>query len=141
VRQRGRKSIEANLIPLNVSGGQSFLKAPATLSSAERQLFAEVVGAVDPRHFVKSDMPLLVSYIQATIVARRLTPKGARPDPKVVTSWERAVRVQATLATRLRLAPQSRTSPKTVGRYHDGTRATEVQSSNFYDELRAKNGG
>ena len=30
--------------------------------------------------------------------------------------WEKAVRMQATLATRLRLSPHSRISPKTVAR-------------------------
>jgi hypothetical protein len=30
--------------------------------------------------------------------------------------WEKATRMQATLATRLRLSPQARTDPKTIGR-------------------------
>jgi hypothetical protein len=32
------------------------------------------------------------------------------------TTWEKAVRMQAVLATKLRLAPQARVDPKTVGR-------------------------
>ena len=36
--------------------------------------------------------------------------------PSKIMLWEKAVRMQATLATRLRLSPQSRVDPKTVGR-------------------------
>jgi hypothetical protein len=38
-------------------------------------------------------------------------------DPAKVAVWEKAVRVQAMLATRLRLSPQARTDPKTIGRH------------------------
>jgi hypothetical protein len=86
------------------------------LTTAERTLFAELIGACDARHFVRSDLPLLISYIQATLLARRLAVKLSKNDPSVVASWERADRVQAMLATRLRLAPQARTDPKTIAR-------------------------
>ena len=54
---------------------------------------------------------MLVSYVQATLLSR----VTAR-DPKMIAVWEKATRMQATLATRLRLAPQSRTDPKTLAR-------------------------
>ena len=42
--------------------------------------------------------------------------KNAATDATALATWEKAVRVQATLATRLRLAPQARLDPKTVAR-------------------------
>ena len=57
------------------------------------------------------DLPLLTSFVQATLISRR-----AARDPREAVLWERAVRTQAMLATRLRLTPQSRIDPKTLGR-------------------------
>jgi hypothetical protein len=70
-----------------------------------------LVGACDQAHFRSSDLPLLASYVQASVIAR-----DAARDASKIMLWERAVRMQATLATRLRLSPQSRIDPKTLGR-------------------------
>jgi hypothetical protein len=77
------------------------------------------VDACDASHFRESDLPLLISYIQATLISR-----GAAHDPDRIALWEKATRMQATLATRLRLSPQSRIDPKTLGRQqpHPGPR-------------------
>lgn len=93
------------------------ITAPPHLNKAERALFIELVGCCDPRHFVKSDLPLLTSFVQATLLARSTAPKPGRNknDLDAVAAWEKAVRVMALLATRLRLAPQARSDPKTVG--------------------------
>jgi len=72
-------------------------------------LFSEL--AVNAGHLRPSDVPLLASYVQATIAARRY----AR-DPSTVDLWEKAVRLQAMLATKLRLTAQSRVDPKKLGR-------------------------
>jgi hypothetical protein len=50
-----------------------------------------------------------VSYVQATLMARQTV-----RDPEQVATWDKAVRLQAMLATRLRLTPQSRSDPKTT---------------------------
>ena len=63
-------------------------------------------------------MLLLVSFVQAAVLARSLASTSAKlskPDPTEIGSWEKATRVMAMLATRLRLAPQARNDPKTVG--------------------------
>jgi hypothetical protein len=112
-----RKSAFDNIVPLNFSGLPPHLTAPSGLSADERKLFNELINACDPRHFVKSDLPLLVSYIQSTLLSRRAASQMGR-DPDMVTVWEKATRMQATLATRLRLAPQARTDPLTVARRH-----------------------
>jgi hypothetical protein len=123
MRQRGRKSIAANVVPLNVDGSPPRLIPPSDLSTDERALFVELVGACDPRHFVKSDLPLLISFVQSTLLSRRAAAKMTK-DAGMVKTWETATRMQATLATRLRLAPQARTDPLTIARqqaaYHSG---------------------
>jgi hypothetical protein len=108
--QRGRKSTASNLVALDFTGTQPRLTPPSTLKQAERVLFLELVNGCDPRHFVKSDIPLMVSFVQATILSRRTA------NPSMVGIWEKATRVQAMLATRLRLSPQARTDPKITGR-------------------------
>jgi hypothetical protein len=111
MRQRGRKSETLLAIPV-VNGEPSRLQAPEGLNKAEEGLFNQLVAACSPSHFVEADLPLLVAFVQSTLMARR-----AVRDPAKVAVWEKAVRVQAMLATRLRLSPQSRTDPKTVGRH------------------------
>jgi hypothetical protein len=58
-----------------------------------------------------TDAPLLASYVQATLASRR----SAR-DAALVDVWEKATRLQAMLATKLRLTAQSRVDPKKLGR-------------------------
>lgn len=111
MRQRGRRSAAATLIASHVNGTPSRLTAPTSLTTDERSAFTELVECCAPEHFRESDTPLLISYVQATVIAR-----GAAHDPKRAALWERAVRMQAMLATRLRLSPQSRSDPKTVAR-------------------------
>jgi hypothetical protein len=62
---------------------------------------------------VPSDLPLLVSYVQATLLSRQAV-AGASTDAAALALWEKATRMQATLATRLRLSPQARLDPKTL---------------------------
>ena len=104
MRQRGRKS-DTQLETLQVDGEPPRLKPPPNLDDTERELFIELVNAVSPRHFVESDLPLLVSYVQSTLLSRQAIGK-AGTDAGALTTWEKATRVQAMLATRLRLAPQ-----------------------------------
>jgi hypothetical protein len=108
--QRGRKSA-AKLAAPETTGKLPRLSAPSSLIISERTLFNELVASCDSSHFRKSDIPLLVSFVQATLIAQ-----AASHNPEKITLWEKAVRMQATLATRLRLAPQSRVDPKSLGR-------------------------
>ena len=110
MRQRGRRSA-ANLVTLSVDGSPRRLEPPADLRADERALFAQLVNACSPRHFVELDLPLLISFCQATLMAR-----NSANNPKKVGEWERGVRLQCLLATRLRLSVQSRVDPKTLAR-------------------------
>ncbi|MGY3344842.1 MULTISPECIES: hypothetical protein [unclassified Bradyrhizobium] len=62
---------------------------------------------------------MLESFVKATLLARAMA-----DDPDQFTKWEKATRLQASLATRLRLTPASRSDPKTIARNlpYDGPR-------------------
>ena len=109
--QRGRKSASAIAAQPNVTGKPSRLTAPASLTTAERTMFVEFTVSCSAQHFRRSDIPLMVSYIEATLLAR----DSAR-DPDRIATWEKAIKLQCSLATRLRLTPSARSDPKTVAR-------------------------
>ena len=98
-----------------ITGEPRRLDPPSHLDESERALFAELVAACSPKHFVASDLPLLVSFVQATLLSRQAATRAAT-DATALAAWEKATRMQATLATRLRLAPQARTHPKSTAR-------------------------
>ena len=115
--KRGRKSAELIALP-DVQGRPPRLVPPSYLNGAEKKLFNELVNSCDPRHFVESDKPLLVAYVQSALLSRATAHK-----PEDVAVWEKATRMLATLATRLRLAPQARSNPLTVARRQPPTRS------------------
>lgn len=114
MQKRGRASAAA-LANVNVTGTAARQEPPPNLSEEERTLFTELVESCAPTHFVKSDLPLLVSFIQATLLVRRAA-TGMVDNPDMIAVFEKSVKLQATLATRLRLAPQSRLDPKSLAR-------------------------
>ncbi len=122
MRQRGRKSA-ANLASLCVDGKPPRLEPPATFNEAERNVFVDIVGASAPEHSRPSDLPLLVSYVQATVLGEQAATElrnGAVIDGKPspwITVQEKCVRAMVALSLRLRLAPQSRIQPRGVGRF------------------------
>jgi hypothetical protein len=112
MRQRGRKS-QAQLATssADITGKPAKLKAPEHLNEAEGGIFTQVIDAVEPAHFSPVDAPLVAIYSQAVAVTQR----PARDE-----AWERAVKLVATLGTRLRLTPQSRYDARAAAR-HQGT--------------------
>jgi hypothetical protein len=94
-----------------VDGRPSKLEPPSYLTPPEIELFEELVNACSADHFRSSDMPVLVSLVQATLLAR-----NTGRDPDKVAEFDRLARLQATLATKLRLTVQSRSDPKNIGR-------------------------
>jgi hypothetical protein len=112
VRQRGRKS-GATIAPLRVNGSAPPIQAPAGLSRAERTAFDKLAAATG--HLIESDVSLVVSYVQAGLVARRLAGELAQ-NLALFRPWKEAVKLQTTLAVKLRLAPSTRCDPKTLGR-------------------------
>ncbi len=115
MQQRGRTSAASLVGHPAVDGEPPRLEPPAHLTHDEETLFAEIVHACSPRHFVVSDTVLLETFVRATLLARHAI-KGAAKDAAALSVWEKAARIQAMLATRLRLAPQSRADPKSITR-------------------------
>jgi hypothetical protein len=128
VVQRGRKSANGVAHGLIVDGSRPRLQAPTYMNAGERKLFKELLASVATKAFVDSDLPLLTSFVQATLLAR----KTAR-NPKLVGTWEKAVRAQAMLATRLRISPQSRYDARAAARatqVHSGPKPWEDEFGN-----------
>lgn len=130
-----RKSAASLAIP-RVAGGPARLTAPAWLGEEETVVFRDLVSSVDPRHFVRSDLPLLCTYAEAFALARRSAKElrvgivvNGKTNPWLVAR-EKSVRELVALSARLRLAPQARSGgdSKTVGRRANG-------STSAYDAL------
>jgi hypothetical protein len=98
--------------------------------STERSAFIALVGSVHPKHFVVSDTALIVSYIQASILAHELARK-----PDRIKEWETVVRAQCSLAVKLRLAPSTRSDPKTIARHLPDTTIPRPWLSAFDDGI------
>jgi hypothetical protein len=117
-----RKSA-ASLSVVRVDGRPSRLSPPDSLGAEEAGLFGQLVAAAEPEHFRRSDLPLLIEYVRAVLLAstaaKHLAAEGAvvnaRANPWLVVQ-EKQIRAMTALSARLRLAPQSRTDPKTAGR-------------------------
>ena len=108
MRQRGRKSsADLSTLPV-IDVALMRLAPPRYLNKTEAAVFSELAAT---GHFVPTDAALLASLAQATVMAR-----NAARDQEKSAVWERAVKMQAMLSTKLRLTPQARTDPKTVGR-------------------------
>lgn len=108
-KQPGRKS--ASSVSLGVDDSPPPLEPPKYLNAAERELFRDLIASISTRAFVPSDMSLIVSFVQATLLSRKTA-----SDPEQIATWSQAVKMQAVLATKLRLAPQSRLDRKVAGR-------------------------
>lgn len=107
--QRGRRSIEAQSV--KVDGRPNPIQPPDYLTDEEADHFRHVVASVQPKHFVLSDTPLIAAYVQADLLVRELAVEVRNKrerDGRMVLQFEKAVRTLALLATKLRLAPQSR---------------------------------
>jgi len=113
--QRGRRSQASLEIPAVLNGADPRLDPPSFLNADERRVFIELTASAS--HLRTADTPLIASLAQATVLARRAVRK---PDDLQI--WERAVRIQAMLSTRLRLTPQARTHPANIGRQQQSMR-------------------
>ena len=120
----------ASLTTLRVDGRPPRLAPPRHLSAEARRLFVELTGAVAPEHFTTADRPLLCQYVEALALAeravrelRRAPVAGGKPSPWLAVA-EKCWRSTATLATKLRLAPQARYDARQAGRRAQGPQAS-----------------
>jgi phage terminase small subunit len=115
------------------------LRPPPHLTPAEKEVFVAIVGAVEPRHFHPSDLPLMASYavsiVQEQEAARRLQAEGyivnGRPSPWIVIQ-EKAHRQMIALTLRLRLSPQGR---------GNRNRKVEPDSISVYERMELEEDG
>jgi hypothetical protein len=108
--KRGRRSAASLELP-DIIGKRPRLTAPAYLSDAEKVAFDEVIASVSDGHFVRSDLPVIVSFVQATELAKSLA-----QDPEARPEWCNVVKLQLALARALRLTVHSRATPRTITR-------------------------
>jgi phage terminase small subunit len=117
-----RKSKAAlSVVTLDVTTNR--LVAPKMLGAEEKALFKGLIEWTDPKHFRRSDLPLLCSYCEASVLASRAAKElreggpviNGRPSPWLAV-LDKAHRAQVALSQRLRLSPQSRLDPRTAGK-------------------------
>jgi hypothetical protein len=93
MKQRGRVSSDAHATAaiVNVDGTPLRLEPPASLSDAERVVFANLVASCDPDHFRLSDAPLLCRYAEAVVLAEKASQQlrrhGAVTKNGRVSGW------------------------------------------------------
>ena len=75
-----RKSAASQSI-IGPSSSSTRLKPPATLSKAERDVFADLVSSNDAKHFRPSDMALLVAYSEAAALQASTAPQVIASPP------------------------------------------------------------
>jgi hypothetical protein len=118
----------ADLARIRVNGRPARLLPPRQLSADARRLFVDLTAAVEPEHFSAADLPLLCQYVEALALAERASRElrrapvvSRKPSPWLVVA-EKCWRATATLATKLRLAPQARYDARQAGRRAQGLR-------------------
>jgi hypothetical protein len=124
MRARGRKSAAALSVLAPVADPYR-IRPPAGLKPAAAALFEQFVMDAEDGHFSQTDVPLLASLCEAIVLARMASAKLEK-DPKWLPTWERTIRAQGMLSTKLRLTPQSRGSG----------RADPGRSLGFSDRVR-----
>ena len=132
MRQRGRQSA-SQLAVIPLSPAYDRLQPPDGATDVESDLFAKIVASVPPGHFVQADDELILSYVQATLAARRYQ-KALSNDPKTMRNFSHACRTQGQLAARLRLAPVTRMTAKAAGRKQNVARPSFYETMDCADD-------
>jgi hypothetical protein len=113
--QRGRKSAESlGLTVIDVQAQR--LRAPNYLKAQEKVIFEHIVSNCAPTHFKASEIPMLALYCTAIHLARFYA-DGIGDDPAAGKGWTENARLAASLATKLRLTPQTRFDARAAERY------------------------
>jgi hypothetical protein len=118
-----RKSIAALTLLPAVDGRPARLRPRAEASATVRRIFSDLVASVPVEHFRPGDADLIEQLSQSIALARQAYAELEANGPVIdgrASPWnvvlEKAHRSSVALAARLRLCPQARTDPKTVGR-------------------------
>jgi len=137
-----RTSIDAlasmTRVPIRADGSSTRIEPPRNLTKTEATLFNEIVRSLEPKHFAKSDAPLLSRYcknlVQADIASGHLDREGAVDANGKLNSWlrvqEKLDRTIVALASKLRLCPSARIGPRDAHR-----RATNARELSYYERM------
>jgi phage terminase small subunit len=129
--KRGRTSGAELAVISGTDRGRSIPQPPAGLGKAEAALFRELAAA--NAHLRPSDSTLLAAFAEAAIL-RQVAARAMHENVDALHAWEKAAKMLATLGTRLRLTPQSRTDSRAAGR------STRSQPLSYYETLRGDDG-
>ena len=136
MRQRGRQSA-ADLELTGIADVGPTLRPPSHLTAKETQLFCEVVANAPSGQFSLSDVYLLTSFVRVTLVCdqavKALAKANDKNRPTRMKMLDQAVKMQALLATKLRLATMSRIGPRTAGRAHNEHRPSAYEMGWDFD--------
>lgn len=120
--QRGRKSAAAKAIPSHGHDTRIMVQAPEHLSEREARLFNEVVLLAPPKQFSASDVFLLTTFAQVTVLLEDAAKAASKANDETrvqkVKALAELAKLQGSLASKLRLAPQSRTNAINTARQH-----------------------
>jgi phage terminase small subunit len=139
MRQRGRRSA----VDLEVTAPASAalrLDPPDHLTATEQKLFREVLANTPSGQFSLSDTYLLATFCQVTCVVRQAARSASTAKPKDRQSafkmLAEAAKCQSMIATKLRLVPSARTSPRSLARASDAHRpsAYDTREWEFLDD-------
>lgn len=132
-----RPSLEARqIIPLPVADR---VDPPDNLTAKERVLFREIVMRCPPQQFGLADVFLLTSFTRVTLLAERASHELTKArTASERNSWmkmlDQSTKLQAQLATKLRLATSSRTDATKLSRKHAAHRLS------YYDTMDQEDG-
>jgi hypothetical protein len=128
----------ASLAVIPFEGGANRLRPPDDLNKDERLLWVDLVAGCPDGHFRETDAPLLRQYVTMVCLAERAASELRNPISEVGQKWfsvhQRAVRAMSVLSLRLRLAPSTRLTSRSVGREHDAP-------VSYYDKMRLEQSG
>ena len=113
-----------------IAAARERVQRPADLTKNERQLFDNLVATCS--HFKQSDFPLLISFVQASLLAQQHRNPKSADEARI---WHTAIKAQSLLATKLRLAPNTRLDRKTA------IRKAAAPRLSFYEQMDLENAG
>jgi hypothetical protein len=128
-------------MPPIVDGRPSRLQPPHHLTAKEAKLFHEVVTNTPSGQFSASDVYLLATFVQITALLEDAAAQARKADDKTrqikFKMLSELCKTQAVLATKLRLAPQSRISSITAARQAANHRPSFYDTMNIPEEWQS----
>lgn len=107
--QNGRKSAFSRTV-VKPEKTRISLVPPAYLNEEERTFLVDLFASADPEQFIPTDMPVLATYAEVVIAARKAKAAGD------LDRWDKLAKMQCRVGSRLRLVPSARSGRKKAAR-------------------------